>query len=144
MMRLTTVCLIVAVVALAAGHRVDEEDNLPDVDIRDVNFRNEFASFVRKFRQSRGNLRSNAEVKKRYRIFAKNLNTIKSHNKQRSSFRMEVNEFADKSLRERQQFTGLANFTTVHKREAARRSLYLRGSVPDAYDHRDEGHVSAV
>lgn len=40
-------CLIVVVVVLTAGHRVDEEDNIPDVDIRDVHFRNEFASFVR-------------------------------------------------------------------------------------------------
>lgn len=83
-------------------------------------------------------------MKKRYRIFAKNLNNIKKHNKQRSSFRMEVNDFADKSLRERQQFTGLANMTSLHKRAGTRRSLYLRDSAPEEYDHRDEGHVTKV
>jgi len=83
-------------------------------------------------------------VKKRFRIFAKNLNSIKKHNKGRSSFRMEVNDFADKTLRERQQFTGLANLTSLNKRAGTKRSLYLRGAVPDEYDHRDEGHVTGV
>merc|ERR1739848_224313 len=73
-----------------------------------------------------------------------NLHTIKKHNKERSSYRMEINDFADKTLRERQQFTGLANFTSVHKRASTRRSLYLRDAVPDAYDHRDDRHVTEV
>ena len=51
---------------------------------------------LKKFRHSRGSLRSNADVKKRYQIFAKNMQTIKSHNKAHSSFRMAVNDFADK------------------------------------------------
>lgn len=138
------VAFAVLAVALVAGHRLDEEDNLPDVDIRKTDVRNEFAHFIRKFRRSRGNLRSNADVKKRYQVFAKNLHTIKKHNKERSSYRMEINDFADKTLRERQQFTGLANFTSVHKRASTRRSLYLRDAVPDAYDHRDDRHVTEV
>jgi len=138
------VAVLVLVIALVAGHRIDEEDDELDVDIRRTDVRSEFAQFVRKFRQSRGSLRSNADVKKRYRVFAKNLQTIKKHNKERSSFRMEINEFADKTLRERQQFTGLANFTSLHKRASTKRSLHLREAVPDAYDHRDEGHVSPV
>jgi len=136
--------IAVLVIALVAGHRLDEEDNLPDVDIRKTDVRREFAQFVRKFRHSRGSLRSNADVKKRFRIFAKNLNSIKKHNKGRSSFRMEVNDFADKTLRERQQFTGLANLTSLNKRAGTKRSLYLREAVPDEYDHRDEGHVTGV
>ena len=148
---------LVVVVALAAGHKISEEDNLPDVDIRKTDVRQEFAQFVRvgeqffsfthflilvklsvilnpltggmkcisrrylmfhlkslvqiviylklfesntwhlkKFRHSRGSLRSNADVKKRYQIFAKNMQTIKSHNKAHSSYRMAVNDFADK------------------------------------------------
>lgn len=138
---------LIVLVVLATGHKIDEEDNVPDVDIRKIDSRHEFAHFVRKFRNSRGNLRNNQEVKKRYQVFAKNAETIKKHNKKgRSVFRMEVNEFSDMSMRERQLFTGLANVTNaVHKRSLSRRSaLQLRAAAPESYDHRDEGHVTPV
>ena len=38
---------VVLVIALVAGHKIDEEDNVPDVDIRKTDVRREFAQFVR-------------------------------------------------------------------------------------------------
>jgi len=138
--------VLLVVVALVATHKIDEEDDVPDIDIRKVDSRREFARFIRKFRGSRGNLRSNDEVKKRYQIFSRNVDSIKKHNKKGSSFRMEINEFADKSLRERHLYTGLANVTNaLQKRSLSKRSaLQLREAAPAAYDHRDEGHVTGV
>merc|ERR1719427_1190191 len=120
--------VLLVVIALVAAHKIDEEDDVPDIDIRKVDSRREFARFIRKFRGSRGNLRSNDEVKKRYQIFSRNVDSIKKHNKKGSSFRMEINEFADKSLRERHLYTGLANVTNaLQKRSLSKRSaLQLR------------------
>jgi len=132
-------------VVVAVSHRIEEEDDVEDVDIRQMDLRREFSSFVRKFKHSKGSLRSNGDVKKRYNIFARNVKNIKAHNKKHDSFRMEVNEFADLSLRERSQFTGLGNLSAVVEKQMTRRSaLQLREAAPSAYDHRDEGHVSPV
>ena len=39
--------VLVVVMAIVVGHRLDEEDEVPDVDIRKTDVRKEFASFVR-------------------------------------------------------------------------------------------------
>lgn len=38
---------LIVLVVLATGHKIDEEDNVPDVDIRKIDSRHEFAHFVR-------------------------------------------------------------------------------------------------
>lgn len=125
---------------------VEDDGDDGDTDVKDVHVRPQFANHIRKFAGTRNGMRSNEQVKTRFRNYKRSAAMIKEHNKKGSSFRMGENMFMTMTPEERKLRTGLANVTsTVHKRSLSFESrLQLRNVPAETHDHRDYDRVSPV
>ena len=147
------ILLIALVESLAHYNDEEEEEVIPEADLRDKDKRLKYVNYMKEHQQgSMDAMLDNNSVKKRFNVFTKNEQEIKNHNREvvaartKLTFKKELNKFTVMTSKERKLSTGLANVTsTVHKRSLGLRArLQLREVVPQAYDHRVEGHVSPV